>query len=146
MRDGIVEQIGSPLQLYDHPANTFVAGFIGSHAMNLLPGTWVGGAVQVGDGRVPVRRAMRATEGQSVLLGIRPEHLTPSESSPLVARIEVIEPTGADTLLMCTMAGTPTTVVLRERMPLTPGSTLRLAPDFEALHVFDAASGKSLAN
>jgi multiple sugar transport system ATP-binding protein len=145
MRDGIVEQIGTPLQLYDHPTNVFVAGFIGSPAMNMLRGTWSNGAVLVDGARVPVRRALKATEGQAVLLGSRPEHLTPSDGSPLVARVEVIEPTGADTLLMCTLASTPITVVLRERMALSPGDTIRLAPQFDALHVFDAESGRSLA-
>ena len=146
MRDGVVEQIGTPLQLYDNPANVFVAGFIGSPAMNLIKGRWVGGAVQVGEARVPVRRPMRASDGQSVLLGMRPEHLTPSDASPLTARVEVIEPTGSDTLVMCTLGGEPLTVVLRDRMALKPGMTLRLAPSFDALHVFDEANGKSLAS
>jgi multiple sugar transport system ATP-binding protein len=146
MRDGVVEQIGTPLHLYDNPANVFVAGFIGSPAMNLIKGRWVGGAVQIGEARVPVRRPMRASDGQSVLLGMRPEHLTPSDASPLTARVEVIEPTGSDTLVMCTLGGEPLTVVLRDRMALKPGMTLRLAPSFDALHVFDEANGKSLAS
>jgi multiple sugar transport system ATP-binding protein len=142
----VVEQIGTPLHLYDNPANVFVAGFIGSPAMNLIKGRWVGGAVQIGEARVPVRRPMRASEGQSVLLGMRPEHLIPSDASPLTARVEVIEPTGSDTLVMCTLGGEPLTVVLRDRMALKPGMTLRLAPSFDALHVFDEATGKSLAS
>lgn len=145
MRDGVVEQIGSPLQLYDHPNNVFVAGFIGSPAMNMLRGVWQDGGVEVDGARVPVRRPMRATVGQSVLLGVRPEHLSPSDASPLVAQVEVIEPTGADTLLMCKMAGAPATVVLRDRMNLKPGDSIRLAPQFDSLHVFDAESGRSLA-
>jgi multiple sugar transport system ATP-binding protein len=145
MRDGVVEQVGSPLELYDHPANTFVAGFIGSPAMNLVPGVWADGAVQVGEATVPVRRPMTATPGQSVLLGLRPEHLLPAQGGPLAAQVQVIEPTGADTLLMCDLRGTPLAVVLRERMALAPGDTLRLAPNLDALHVFDANSGKSLS-
>ena len=146
MRDGIVEQTGSPLELYDHPANVFVAGFIGSPAMNLIRGTWQDGAVMIDSARIPVRRNLRVSNGQAVLLGSRPEHLTPSDGSPLVARVEVIEPTGADTLLMCSLNGQPLTVVLRERMALAPGDLLKLAPQLDALHVFDADSGRSLAS
>ena len=146
MRDGIVEQTGSPLELYDHPANVFVAGFIGSPAMNLIRGTWQDGAVMIDSARIPVRRNLRVSNGQAVLLGSRPEHLTPSDGSPLVARVEVIEPTGADPLLMCSLNGQPLTVVLRERMALAPGDLLKLAPQLDALHVFDADSGRSLAS
>jgi multiple sugar transport system ATP-binding protein len=145
MRDGIVEQTGTPLELYDHPANVFVAAFIGSPAMNLVRGTWSGGAVRVGEVRIPVARPMRAAEGQEVLLGMRPEHLVPSDAGALAARVEVIEPTGADTMLMCTLGGQEITVVVRDRTPLTPGAPVRLAPELDKLHVFDAAGGKSLA-
>jgi multiple sugar transport system ATP-binding protein len=145
MRDGIVEQTGTPLELYDHPVNVFVAAFIGSPAMNLMRGTWSGGAVQVGDARIPVARPMRAAEGQQVLLGMRPEHLVPSDEGPLAAQVVVVEPTGADTMLMCTLDGQDLTVVVRDRTPLGPGSPVRLAPELDKLHVFDAAGGNSLA-
>jgi multiple sugar transport system ATP-binding protein len=145
MRDGIVEQTGSPLQLYDHPANTFVAGFIGSPAMNLIEGTWASGGVRVGDAHIPVRRPMHASDGQRVLLGTRPEHLAPTVDGPLAARVEVIEPTGADTMLVCRLGGQELGVVVRDRVTLRPDDPVRLAPDPEKLHVFDAASGRSLA-
>src|SRR5260370_20696223 len=79
MRDGVVEQTGDPLDLYDHPANTFVAGFIGSPAMNMIPGTarMAGGGprVEFGDGvALPLPEDARAQEGQQVLYGLRPEH------------------------------------------------------------------------
>jgi multiple sugar transport system ATP-binding protein len=145
MRDGIVEQTGSPLHLYDHPANVFVAAFIGSPAMNLVRGTWADGAVRIGDATIPVARAMRATQGQDVLLGMRPEHLVPSDAGPLAAQVEVIEPTGADTMLMCKLGTQDITVVVRDRTSLRPGSPVRLAPELNKLHVFDAAGGRSLA-
>ena len=145
MRDGIVEQTGSPLQLYDNPVNTFVAGFIGSPAMNLIAGTWERGGVQIGDVHVAVARPMRADNGQQVLLGSRPEHLAPAADGTLAARVEVIEPTGADTLLMCTLRGQDLTVVVRDRVTLRPGDPVQLAPELDKLHVFDAASGRSLA-
>jgi multiple sugar transport system ATP-binding protein len=145
MRDGIVEQIGTPLQLYDHPANTFVAGFIGSPAMNMVEGTWEGGGARIGAARVPVPRPMRAQDGQKVLLGTRPEHLLPDPAGPLAARVEVIEPTGADTMLMCTLGGQSLVVVVRDRVDLRPGDPLRLSPAADKLHVFDAAGGASLS-
>ena len=145
MRDGIVEQAGTPLELYDHPANVFVAAFIGSPAMNLVRGTWSGGAVRIGEALIPVARPMRVAEGQEVLLGMRPEHLVPSDAGTLAAKVEVIEPTGADTMLMCTLGGQEITVVVRDRTPLKPGAAVRLAPELDKLHVFDAAGGKSLA-
>jgi multiple sugar transport system ATP-binding protein len=145
MRDGIVEQIGSPLQLYDHPANTFVAAFIGSPAMNLIEGTWQAGGVRIGDAHVPVQRAMRVQDGQKVLLGTRPEHLEPRDGGALGAKVEVIEPTGADTMLMCSLGAQELTVVVRDRVTLRPGDPVRLAPMPDKLHVFDAASGKSLS-
>jgi multiple sugar transport system ATP-binding protein len=145
MRDGVVEQTGTPLELYDHPANVFVAAFIGSPAMNLVAGVWSGGAVRVGDARIPVARPMRAAEGQAVLLGMRPEHLVPSDTGALAAQVEVIEPTGADTMLMCKLGGQDITVVVRDRTTLAPGAAVRLAPEFDKLHVFDAAGGRSLA-
>jgi multiple sugar transport system ATP-binding protein len=145
MRDGIVEQTGSPLQLYDNPVNTFVAGFIGSPAMNLVAGTWEQGGVRIGDVHIAVARPMRADNGQKVLLGSRPEHLAPTAGGALGARVEVIEPTGADTLLMCTLGGQELTVVVRDRVTLRPGDPVQLAPELDKLHVFDAASGRSLA-
>jgi multiple sugar transport system ATP-binding protein len=145
MRDGIVEQTGSPLQLYDNPVNTFVAGFIGSPAMNLIAGTWERGGVKVGDVHVAVARPMCVESGQPVLLGSRPEHLAPVGGGTLAARVEVIEPTGADTLLMCTLGGHALTVVVRDRVMLRPGDPIHLAPELDTLHVFDAASGRSLA-
>ena len=145
MRDGLVEQIGSPLALYDHPVNTFVATFIGSPAMNLIEGRWEAGGVRIGSAHVPVPRAMQATEGQAVLLGSRPEHLEPAAGGAIAAKVEVIEPTGADTLLMCTLDKQALTVVVRDRVSLRPGDAVALQPIAEKLHVFDAASGKTLS-
>jgi multiple sugar transport system ATP-binding protein len=145
MRDGIVEQTGTPLQLYDHPGNVFVAGFIGSPAMNLVEGVWDAGAVRLGEARVTVPRPMRAQQGQKVLLGTRPEHLAPDAAGALVAKVEVIEPTGADTMLMCTLGGQDLVVVVRDRVALQPGDPVRLNPAADKLHVFDAAGGASLA-
>jgi multiple sugar transport system ATP-binding protein len=146
MRDGIVEQIGTPLDLYDNPANVFVAGFIGSPAMNLFKGEWRGGSIRIGDASVPVARPYKATEGQPVLLGVRPETFELANgATSLPALVEVIEPTGADTLLMCRTGDQEAVVVLRERTDVRPGDRISLRPDLAKLHVFDAASGANLA-
>jgi len=146
MRDGIVEQSGSPLDLYDHPVNVFVAGFIGSPAMNLLKGEWHDNGIRIGEAIVPVSRPIRAQPGQSVLLGVRPETFEVANGpASMPARVEVIEPTGADTLLMCRTGDQEAVVVLRERRDIAPGDTIPLRPDLSKLHVFDAGTGVNLA-
>jgi multiple sugar transport system ATP-binding protein len=146
MRDGIVEQTGTPLDLYDFPVNTFVAGFIGSPAMNMLNGVWRGGAVEVaGGGRIPMAGIGKATDGQPVLFGVRPEHLSIGDAgAPLQAQVDVIEPTGADTLVFCMVGEQPVSIVLRERVDLRPGAAIALQPDVPKTHVFDAGTGLSL--
>ena len=149
MRDGLVEQRGKPLELYDHPANLFVAGFIGSPAMNFLPGRMhrdaSGPHVHVGDVKLPVARGVTASDGQSVIVGVRPEHLTlASGSAGLGATVVVVEPTGADTQVFAKIGDTDVTAVFRERHDFRSGETIRLVPDHERTHLFDAESGKSL--
>ena len=146
MRDGVVEQIGTPLQLYDHPANQFVAGFIGSPSMNFLPGTVRGQHVALSDGSLlPMPLQARASEGQAVVYGTRPEHLhIASGDDGLATEVVVVEPTGADTQVFTKIAGVEVTSVFRERHTFTPGSTIRLQADASRAHLFDAASGKAL--
>src|SRR5580765_3811591 len=98
MKDGRIEQTGSPLDLYDHPANLFVAGFIGSPAMNFLPGTLrrggAGAHVELPDGTLlAAPRASGGTDGQSVVFGTRPEHLTLADAGGIPAKVVVMEPT-----------------------------------------------------
>jgi multiple sugar transport system ATP-binding protein len=149
MRDGYIEQTGSPLQLYDRPANLFVAGFIGSPAMNFLPGTLRRQAdntrVELADGtllQAPPRVA--GNDGQKVIFGTRPEHLTLVGSEGIRSEVVVIEPTGADTFVACRHHGSELSVVFRERHDFAPGSTIHLQPDLQRAHVFDAASGQRL--
>ncbi|HSH88648.1 MAG TPA: sn-glycerol-3-phosphate ABC transporter ATP-binding protein UgpC [Ramlibacter sp.] len=150
MRDGRIEQTGSPLQLYDHPANQFVAGFIGSPAMNFLPGTLRragdGSFVELTDGTrldAPVHAA--GQDGQPVVFGTRPEHLLLADSGGIPANVVVMEPTGMDTFVACRHAGTELAAVFRERYDFAPGSTIHLVPDRERAHLFDAQSGQRLA-
>ena len=150
MRDGRIEQTGSPLDLYDHPANQFVAGFIGSPSMNFLPGTMKRGAgtphIALGDGTLldaPPRSG--GVDGQPVILGMRPEHLTLVASGGIAARVVVMEPTGMDTFIACRHEGTDLAAVFRERHDFQPGSTIHLLPDLQRAHLFDAGSGQRLA-
>ena len=144
MHAGNVEQIGAPLDLYDNPANLFVAGFIGSPSMNFLGGKLArngsGLDVVLGDGvRVPAPRSLRPdVEGRPVTLGVRPEHLAVRDSG-VPAEVIVVEPTGADTQIFCNLAGTEVTAVVRERHHFRPGEKIRLAPELTFL--FDPATG-----
>jgi multiple sugar transport system ATP-binding protein len=150
MHDGIVEQIGSPLELYDYPANTFVAGFIGSPAMNFIEGR-VSRAdaspavVAAGDVRLPVPESLAAPDGQAVVYGVRPEHIALANGAAGVpAEVHVIEPTGAYTLAFVRMAGAEVCAMFDKRHAFRPGEAIRLAPRADLVHVFDAASGRRL--
>ncbi len=150
MQDGRVEQIGAPLELYDRPANLFVAGFIGSPAMNFFEAT-----VRRENGRVaavsrdgtvlPLPEGIALEEGRELVYGIRPEHLTlVADSAGVPAEVVVVEPTGAETMLVMTMAGGPAHAVFRERHEFRPGETVRLMPDLERVHLFDRATGQRI--
>jgi multiple sugar transport system ATP-binding protein len=149
MRDGRIEQTGSPLELYDFPANQFVAGFIGSPAMNFLPGKLLvnGGQCQVElhDGlKLNLPHPVKGQNGQPVVFGTRPEHLTLTDSGGITAQVAVMEPTGMDTFVACRHEGVEFSAVFRERHDFQLGSTINLQPDMERAHVFDAASGMRL--
>ena len=141
MNNGRVEQIGSPLELYDNPANLFVAGFIGSPAMNFLRGRLNGATVAVGNGiSLPVKTKLES--GRDVLLGVRPEHLAVAADG-VPAEVVLVEPTGADTQIFCKLAGTDVTAVVRERHEFRPGESIRLKP--QLTYLFDPSSGARLA-
>ncbi|KQP04312.1 ABC transporter ATP-binding protein [Pseudorhodoferax sp. Leaf265] len=149
MRDGRIEQTGSPLELYDRPANQFVAGFIGSPAMNFLPGTLrhAGGGVaevELRDGtRLPAPLGSGGQNGQSVVYGTRPEHLTLG-STGIPSKVAVLEPTGMDTFVACRHEGTELSAVFRERHDFAPGTLIHLQPDLARAHLFDAGTGQRL--
>ena len=147
MRDGVVEQIGSPLELYDHPANQFVAGFIGSPCMNFLPGRIEQGQVVLTSGeRLPIPATSRAQEGQQVIYGTRPEHIDITTGDDgIAADVVVVEPTGPDTHVFTKIAQVEVTSVFRERHTFRPGETVRLRPDSKRAHLFDASTGQRLA-
>ena len=149
MRDGVVEQIGDPLSLYDRPNNTFVAGFIGSPAMNMVPGTarmnGAGRRVEfAGGATLPLPIGADAADGQAVLYGMRPEHCLLAEGAGLPAEVVVVEPTGADTQLYCRFNGQELTSLVRDRVTCRAGDRISLSPDLARAHLFDSASGARL--
>jgi len=152
MHDGRIEQIGTPLELYDHPDNLFVAQFIGSPAMNVLNGKVGrdgGSAYVVASGglRWPLGR-VPAAEGQAVAYGIRPSDLALSGASAdgaVPAEIVVVEPTGAETELLIQAGEAQVILVTHGRPDVNPGDRIGLAIDPAKVHVFDQASGARLA-
>ena len=150
MRDGLVEQSGDPLALYDAPVNTFVAAFIGSPAMNLVPGVVrmngsTSGVEFEGGVRLPMPRESSGIDGQPVLYGMRPEHCVVTQSGGLPAEVVVVEPTGADTQLFCRFNGQEITSLVRDRVSCRAGDRVGLSPDVARAHLFDAKSGARLA-
>ena len=149
MRDGVIEQIGTPLEIYDNPENLFVAQFIGSPGMNLLAGEIVQGAggkmFQTGEVTCEVPQSSAATVGQKVLYGIRPEHLEASmQGSGLSATVTVVEPTGPEIHLYATLAGHEICAIAHQRLDWKPGDELKLSPMIDRVHLFDAETKVAL--
>ncbi|MBC8056748.1 MAG: sn-glycerol-3-phosphate ABC transporter ATP-binding protein UgpC [Rhizobiales bacterium] len=149
MHDGIIEQIGTPLELYDHPGNLFVAQFIGSPAMNVIEGRLRGAGetteVEAAGTLWPVPAQVNGSEGQAVHYGIRPGdiHLAPAGHG-IAAKVIVVEPTGAETELLLQIGDVQFVVVIHGRTAAKPDETIHLAIDADKAHVFDTASGKRL--
>jgi len=143
MHDGIVEQIGTPLDLFDRPRNVFVAAFIGSPSMNLLPVKAHGNAVVDQAGNRWAVPGVAAASGQALTLGVRPEHLR-LDAQGIQGRVLVVESTGSETHLIVDAGGTRITCVLRERVSIRPGDNVCLGADSAQLHIFDADSGARL--
>jgi multiple sugar transport system ATP-binding protein len=144
MNSGKVEQIGAPLDLYDHPANLFVAGFIGSPAMNFLKGRIDGGAFQAEAGiHLPLPTGSPPSESRFAIYGIRPEHFR-LRGDGLPAKVHVVEPTGSETQVMAEFAGTPIICAFRERLSARPGDEIHIVADPSLVHLFDAGTGQRL--
>ena len=137
MRSGIVEQSGTPLELYDDPANIFVAQFIGSPAMNLLDGEITGGLFETSDG---IRLALPVSgvlDGQRVCYGIRPEHIHLSDQG-VPGTIHIVEPTGASTEVIVQAGEQQIAFTAHERLSARPGQNVLLSIDTEKVCLFDA--------
>jgi multiple sugar transport system ATP-binding protein len=147
MHDGIVEQIGAPLELYDRPQNLFVAGFIGSPAMNFLKGSIRANGSLGFDGpggaRLPLAAAPTGSDGRPAVYGVRPEHFALADDGS-EAVVQVVEPTGAEVQIVAKLGDTDVIAAFRERHTFKPGDKIRLKPDPRLVHLFDATSGQRL--
>ncbi|MER8444945.1 sn-glycerol-3-phosphate ABC transporter ATP-binding protein UgpC [Mesorhizobium sp. M1066] len=135
MNGGIVEQVGAPLDLYDRPANLFVAQFIGSPSMNILQGRATSAGFKASDGTVFPSPVLEKSES-ALAWGIRPEHLRLSDSG-VPAVVEAVEPTGSETLIVAEAGDNTLSALLRERVKVVPGQSIWLAPDLENVHLFN---------
>jgi sn-glycerol 3-phosphate transport system ATP-binding protein len=143
MNGGRAEQIGTPMEVYENPASAFVAGFIGSPAMNFLAAKVEAGGRVVLDGGGPIAEWANGGAGRRVAVGIRPEHLTPCAPSAanLVGSVEMIEALGADTLIHVAVAGNSIIARLPNGAPATVGEPIALAAAPARVYLFDADSG-----
>ncbi len=152
LKDGLLQQVDSPLNLYDHPANIFVAGFIGSPAMNLIEGRLAGDGVAVGAFTIPIPRDVftKAGSDSNVTVGIRPEafKLATDGQDGLPVTVEVVEELGAEGFIYASsdVSGTPAQIIARHdgRFPIQRGQKVTLSVDSSKLHVFQTATGERL--
>jgi multiple sugar transport system ATP-binding protein len=149
MRDGVVEQIGTPLEVFDRPANVFVAGFIGSPTMNLLEGTLCRAGnrtwVESSAGKLYLPANVMASTGTKVVYGVRPTAFACSDDpTALKARIDNIEPTGELTQLNVTARKERMVVVFHDRRHFERGAEITLLPVESLIHLFDADSGNRI--
>jgi len=148
MRDGLIQQAGKPLDLYDHPANIFVASFIGSPEMNLVDGDLVvrDGQLEMraGDLAVGIPERGLAKSERAVTLGIRPEHLIISNGSPLELVVSLVEQIGAQTYLLGTIAGHKMRAVFERQDGVRAGDRVPVALPAERLHLFARPGGATL--
>jgi len=146
MHDGVIQQVGTPLDIYSRPANVFVASFIGSPAMNFLSGvltaTEAGSAIRIADAVMPIGTSGAGLRELLIILGIRPEHIeiTDHPNAPIEARVDLIEPMGATTLVHARFGGGNLKSFSLGPPRLMPGAPIRLRFPEERLHLFDAAS------
>ncbi|HEV7277497.1 MAG TPA: sn-glycerol-3-phosphate ABC transporter ATP-binding protein UgpC [Devosiaceae bacterium] len=140
MKDGVIEQMGTPLELYDRPENTFVAGFIGSPSMNFISGAMTSEGFRTADGVLfPVPQGA----GEATTYGIRPEHLR-LDPGGVEIQVVIVEPTGAETQVIAKAGNQQISGVFRERIDVRPGATLKVMPDMNLVHLF-GANGQRLS-
>jgi multiple sugar transport system ATP-binding protein len=149
LRDGVLQQVDRPLDLYDRPRNVFVAGFIGSPAMNLLPGDRVEGGARVSGTVLPLARDLGdGADGAAVTVGVRPEgmSLAPAgEAGTLAATVEFVEELGSDGFVYAALPGGERVVVRNPgRSHPQVGSAVGVRADPARVHVFDGESGERL--
>jgi multiple sugar transport system ATP-binding protein len=150
LKDGLLQQCDTPRRMYDHPDNVFVAGFIGSPAMNLLESDLSEGGVRIGDSVMPVdRTTLSQANGAAVTLGVRPEDLkVNTEGAGLPVTVEVVEELGADAYIYgVTPSGDamhPIIARVDGRRPPRKGEVVHLVPEPHHVHLFDKQTGERL--
>ena len=155
MKDGHIEQVGTPMEVFNHPVNTFVASFIGSPPMNLIPATIRNGAIMLDDRTgipVPTRLREQVRDGRAVTVGIRPDDLTPighgihesAEMAELTMSVELAEPLGTETLIYTRLAGHEVQGKMFDPRHLEEGEALPFRMMLDKLHLFDAETGRSV--
>lgn len=159
LKDGVVQQIGAPLEIYQHPANQFVAGFIGSPPMNFLPAVLTGendrlfvrGAGFTVRLPAPLAASLSAAIGKEIVFGIRPEDIHEKALSPpvsgedvITARVEILEPLGGEVIATCSLGGNEITTRLSSRTHARTDETIELVFDPEQVKLFDPVTGKTL--
>ena len=145
MHDGIVEQVGTPLELYDRPANLFVASFLGSPAMNFVPGRLSSQSFVSESGvAIPLSPATDATPDGKVICGFRPELVIPDRGSQLKLLVNQTEPTGAETHVFGQFGGVDVIAVLRERVTYESGMEIGISIRPENIHLFESSTGQRI--
>ncbi|MND39881.1 sn-glycerol-3-phosphate import ATP-binding protein UgpC [compost metagenome] len=143
LNGGRVEQVGTPLELYDRPANQFVAGFIGSPSMNFLSGTISAGGFETGGVVLPLPAAAAGLAGRGAVYGIRPEHFS-LDASGVPAEIMLVEPLGSETQVTMKLGGSRVLGVFRERIGQAVGDEIRVSPALDGIHLFSDENGDRL--
>ena len=146
LHDGVIEQIGAPLELYDNPANLFVAGFIGSPAMNFIRGRVEEGVFRTAKGLslpLPANADIGKLGGRDLVYGVRPEHIRAAESG-IEGRVELVEGTGSEIYAKLNCKGDDIACLFRERLNVRFGDTIHIAIDPATVHLFDKDSGKRI--
>ncbi len=147
MHGGVVQQVGSPLELYDHPANLFVAGFIGSPAMNFLDVTYLeqdgGPRLKLKDGTlIALPQPVKLKDGANATLGIRPEHVHIENSAGLTADVDLVEPTGFGIILHLSLHGLPFKIFTLDRDALHAQGSIQVSFPTQHLHLFDGEGNR----
>ncbi|MDR6820708.1 multiple sugar transport system ATP-binding protein [Neorhizobium sp. 2083] len=146
LHDGNIEQVGAPLELYDRPANLFVAGFIGSPAMNFLDGRIEEGVFRTDKGLIlplPADLSPASAGGRPLVYGIRPEHIRASDQG-IQGRATIVEGTGSEIFAKLDCGGEQLSCLFRERIDIRFGDTVGVSIDEKRVHLFDKATGQRL--
>src|SRR5947207_1957411 len=141
MRDGKIQQVGTPRDVYERPANVFVAQFIGTPPMNLLRSAAGGGTLRTSSFTLPLKRAASG----DVIIGIRPEHLTRDDSGPIRATVDLVEPIGHESIVYATAGSEKLVAIFDPHNAPRTGETVPLAVDVDRIHLFDAESEIALS-